>query len=797
MFNFVDYLIVAFILVITILIGFTPTAVKSFKKYQLKRKENKRLEQELKRRQSTNHETFLFNDIDIHDASNVIKVQFDNNDYEDIIDLNSPSINISNNSSKNIILKNGNNIKSSPSFQYNNLSNTATQSKNNEEPKANFFLNLISLVVGFQTPISIVGLPIEFYFYGFKSFQITLSIILSPILISLFFVPFLYKIKSKSIYDYLNDKFDGHMTVKNLAISLGILFQFLFASMVLFSTSISITQIVSLNYESIQLWHVSLFLGLFSAFLALLGLESVILANFVQYILMTLCNLLIIYLGIKNYSTDSISKNVNNSTLSFMSNLNSMWNATVTTGRSDFLVFNESFRIRYTFWNCFIGLIFNALPSYCLTQQSYMRIKQAKSAKSAQYLTLSILPISVLNLSLITLLGFIMFSYNYKCGDPLSLNLISSQNQLFAKFLTQFFDRYYGLLGLYIALVLSSGLGTLSSVLKALSVTLSQDVFIRIINMIKISRKKRLKSTNKMNKENSFTKQRRLSDKQNEFIYEEELITIRLTNSNGSGNVDKRNLKKNKKKLIKKYLKKNYITNKPTKKLVALLIVISALILSLISIYLNEIPGTITSIGFSLINCIHGPILFIYLCARFNDFSIKRYKYALYRSTESKLRNFRLNHIDILISCLLSIVFVEFLFFGQLYTKENVNGYYDSEKIVMNNNLDEYYKESFYDDNLNKFCRHSNLTINNMMLKFNKTYSTSSSILDPIQTKNGENENNNNNNNNNLNILHHLFSISFNWYSFIGFFTCLFSIFILNLLRLLVKLVCFVFFKKQ
>ena len=791
MFNLVDYLIVAFILVITILIGFTPNLIKSFKKYRIKRKnENERLEQERKRRQSTNHETFLFNDIDIHDASNVIKVQFDNNDYEDIIELNSTSNNISNNSSKNIILKNGNNIKSSPSIHNNTVTTNGTPVNTNQEPKTNFFLNLISLVVGFQTPISIVGLPIEFYFYGFKSLQITLSIILAPILISIFFVPFLYKIKSRSIYDYLNDKFDGHMTVRNLAISFGILFQFLFASMVLFSTSISITQIVSLNYEYIQLWHVSLFLALFSAFLALLGLESVILANFVQYVLMTLCNLLIIYLGIKNYHTDSISQNTDNSTPTFMSNLNAMWNATVTTGRSDFLIFDESFRIRYTFWNCFIGLVFNALPSYCLTQQSYMRIKQAKSVKSARYLTLSILPISVLNLSLITLLGFIMFSYFYKCGDPISLNLISSQNQLFAKFLTQFFDRYYGLLGLYIALVLSSGIGTLSSVLKALSITLSQDVFIRIINMIKISKKKNLKSTNKMSKENSFTKQRRLSEKQNEFIYEEELITIRLTNSNG-GNTDKRNLKKNKKKLIKKYLKKNYITNKPTKKLVALLIVTSAIILSLISIYLNEIPGTITSIGFSLINSIHGPILFIYLCARFNDFSIKRYKYALYRSTESKLRNFRLNHIDILISCLLSIIFVEFLFFGQLYTKEDVNGYYDSEKIIMNHNLDKYYNLSFIDDNLNKFCRHSNLTINNLIYESNKNYSTSSYILDSIKTKNGENKNNK------LNFLHHLFSISFNWYSFIGFFTCLFSIFILNLLRLFVKLVGFIFFKKQ
>lgn len=73
--------------------------------------------------------------------------------------------------------------------------------------RPSFLMNAISLVIGFQTSTSIVGLPLEFYYYGAHSYQFALCMFIAPILIALFFVPFLYKIKAASIYDYLNDKF--------------------------------------------------------------------------------------------------------------------------------------------------------------------------------------------------------------------------------------------------------------------------------------------------------------------------------------------------------------------------------------------------------------------------------------------------------------------------------------------------------------------------------------------------------------------------------------------------------------
>lgn len=144
---------------------------------------------------------------------------------------------------------------------------------------------------------------------------------------------------------------------------LSIVFQFVFASLVLFSTAIACMQIVSSSDTTastsatttpshpqasssvkVEIWMISLILGALSALLALMGLRSVVLANFLQYLIMLGCNLLIIVLGIKNFTSLSSNDASSNSWSSFGENLQRMWNVTKETGRDEFLVFSENFR---------------------------------------------------------------------------------------------------------------------------------------------------------------------------------------------------------------------------------------------------------------------------------------------------------------------------------------------------------------------------------------------------------------------------------------------------------------------
>lgn len=109
-----------------------------------------------------------------------------------------------------------------------------------------------------------------------------------------------------------------------------------------------------------------------------------------------------------------------------------------------------------------------------------MRIKQTKSVQSARLLVLSISPIGFLNLVLILTLGLVMSAYLSRCDDPRTLNSrpgdMAHVNQLFTHFIAKFYAQYEGLFGLYIALLVSSAIGTLSSVLKALSVVLGEEI---------------------------------------------------------------------------------------------------------------------------------------------------------------------------------------------------------------------------------------------------------------------------------------------------------------------------------
>lgn len=105
--------------------------------------------------------------------------------------------------------------------------------------------------------------------------------------------------------------------------------------------------------------------------------------------------------------------------------------------------------------------------------------------RSARLLVLSIAPIGFFNLVLILTLGLVMSAYFELCStDGTNVHRssragpaeVAHVNQLFTRFLAQFYSNYQGLFGLFIALLVSSAIGTLSSVLKALSVVLSQEM---------------------------------------------------------------------------------------------------------------------------------------------------------------------------------------------------------------------------------------------------------------------------------------------------------------------------------
>lgn len=601
----------------------------------------------------------------------------------------------------------------------------------NGKPKANFFVNAISLVIGFQSTISLIGIPVEFYYHGFKSLQITLSFIAAPIIIAVFFVPFIYRIKSHSVYEYLDDKFNDSKSVKYFTVLLMILFQLILSSLVLFSTCNTIMQIISLSRQ-VDLWPIVLVLGTISFSLALLGLQSVIWANFFQYFIMVSCNILVIILGLKFYD--------GNSTASIFDGIGLMWNTTVSTGHNQLFSFSEGSQDRYTFYNNLIGMSFNTIPTYCLTQQSFMRIKQAKSLRSARWLVLSIIPFGFINIALIVLVGAVILAFYAKCGDPMSAGSMKNQNQLLTTFLTQFYTNYTGLLGFYIALLISSAINTIASSLKGLSVTLSED----ILNSFNKNRGNR-KMSNSFNR--TSYKMQRLTEKYG-FSYDEEILNLQI----------RFNTTRNKRKIIKEYVKN---CKHPNRHCVQLCVVLTGLVVIALAISLEKSTESLTSTALSILNSIHGPLLFVYLCAMFNDYSHKRNSYAHNRSTISKLNNLYIHYFDVIFSSVCAIGAVLFLYFGKMITFSDHESFYTADHLHVNHNLTAS----------SGFCQ-----LNSPSFIANLTTDTSEILIGHVTSPSKS-----------LECYHYLFRISFAWYPFLGIIVCFFSLFVLSSIRFLVN----------
>ena len=210
-----------------------------------------------------------------------------------------------------------------------------------------------------------------------------------------------------------------------------------------------------------------------------------------------------------------------------------------------------------------------------------------------------------------------------------------------------------------------------------------------------------------------------------------------------------------------------------SKKVVSILIIICSMLIILVSIGLNYVPGSLTSVAFSLMNSIHGPVLFIYLCARFNAYSQRRHKYAEHRSTISKLRNFQFSARDVIVSCLVSIVLVEALFIGRLVSSRQsdvAKRFYESDRVANSSAICP-----------NPFNPRS--TRQTLLLDVSSYFISQTSSDYPISTMTPTTTSTDT-----LSFLYYFYAISFNWYPFIGFFVCCFTIALFNLTRLLSRL---------
>ncbi|KAJ8317203.1 hypothetical protein KUTeg_005107 [Tegillarca granosa] len=97
----------------------------------------------------------------------------------------------------------------------------------------------VSLLVTFQSGISLLGLPVEIYYYGTQISMGIIGLVLGYVFVAIFLVPVFHPLQLTSAYEYLEMRFQSRF-VRLLGCTLGLLFTITYMAVALFIPALAL-----------------------------------------------------------------------------------------------------------------------------------------------------------------------------------------------------------------------------------------------------------------------------------------------------------------------------------------------------------------------------------------------------------------------------------------------------------------------------------------------------------------------------------------------------------------------------
>ena len=181
--------------------------------------------------------------------------------------------------------------------------------------------------------------------------------------------------------------------------------------------------------------------------------------------------------------------------------VNKLWEINSQGGRLNFFDFDPNPFIRQSFWPLIFGMIVHFSMSYCLDQRMSLkfyfllnniflllifqfnnlemvqRFSAAKNVKVAQVAMLLNVPGIFFLVSLCCFAGLVLYA-TYSTCDPMSSSNttgVKNPNQLLTFFVTDKLKNLNGMVGLFLATILSGSLSSISSCLNSLAAIVLED----------------------------------------------------------------------------------------------------------------------------------------------------------------------------------------------------------------------------------------------------------------------------------------------------------------------------------
>ncbi|CAF1421016.1 unnamed protein product [Adineta ricciae] len=314
----------------------------------------------------------------------------------------------------------------------------------------------MSLLASLTSAASLLGMPVEFYYFGSMLVYCVVPWFIGTYLTMKFFIPKFHYVGNASIYAYLEQRFS--LTIRILVTGSFILVTILSMATILYGPSIALSQVTGLNiWLSVGLCGI-----VCTVYTSIGGMKAVIWTDVIQASIMFIgLTLSIIFGFIDLGGVSKVFEIVNNG------------------NRLQFADIRLDLSIRYTFWSIFIGVIFSSTAQYACIQtqaQRYMCVKDTKTAQRVawtnyvMFLTIKMLCLCV---------GCLLYAKYSQC-DPIRSKKISRPDQMYPLFVIETLGRFPGLTGLFIACILSATLSTFSSGVNSTATVVLEDIYKRL-----------------------------------------------------------------------------------------------------------------------------------------------------------------------------------------------------------------------------------------------------------------------------------------------------------------------------
>ncbi|CAL8103945.1 unnamed protein product [Orchesella dallaii] len=309
----------------------------------------------------------------------------------------------------------------------------------------------LSLLCSFVSAITVLGNPVEIYFYGSTYGLILVSFIPMTLSLAYCYVPVYHNLQLTSAYEYLELRFSRYVRV--CASLLGIIQYVIYMAIVVYGPALALRQVTGIptRVTSSIIFIVCIFYS------TLGGLKAVLWTDSLQAVIMIGSLTAIVIKGILDTG-----------------GFEAVWSISMEGNRTHFFNFDPDPRTRHTVWTSIFGGYFMWLANFAATHsqvQRYLAIPTLIKIRRA--LLLNFIGLIVI-FGLCYLAGLALFARYHLC-DPVQAGAVSQRDQLLPLFVMETLGHFPGFPGLFVAGVTCASLSSVSSGLNSLAAILTYD----------------------------------------------------------------------------------------------------------------------------------------------------------------------------------------------------------------------------------------------------------------------------------------------------------------------------------